>query len=221
MYCHIHANMYAAVVVTSSPWYARPGEDGRFSWTMFPPAITGSQPGTRSRVFLRPRLTFQRAEGGCDHPHPDRRRRGTVMRKTSLTTRASLLSFLPVCVVLATTFVALNALVTQRVKKGLRDSLEKSEELVARANAESSRRISQFAAVLAESAGLKAAIGLVREAPGPGTRMKSGAPLKRNCANCTPWWVTIFWPYPIGRDAPWQRWSFAEMKYVPRRNCRS
>ena len=90
------------------------------------------------------------------------------MRKTSLTTRAFLFSFLPVCVVLATTFVALNALVTQRVKNGLRDSLEKSEELVARANAESSRRIGQFAAVLAESAGLKAAIGLVREAPGPG-----------------------------------------------------
>jgi signal transduction histidine kinase len=90
------------------------------------------------------------------------------MRKTSLTTRAFLFSFLPVCGVLATTFVALNALVTQRVKKGLRDSLEKSEVLVARANAESSHRIGQFAAVLAESAGLKAAIGLVREAPGPG-----------------------------------------------------
>ena len=89
------------------------------------------------------------------------------MRKTSLTTRAFLFSFLPVCLVLAATFLALNALVAQRVKHGLRDSLEKSEELVARANAESSRRIGQFAAVLAESAGLKAAIGLVREAPGP------------------------------------------------------
>ena len=53
------------------------------------------------------------------------------------------------------------------MKHGLRDSLEKSEELVARANAESSRRIGQFAAVLAENAGLKAAIGLLREAPAP------------------------------------------------------
>ena len=90
------------------------------------------------------------------------------MRKTSLTTRAFLFSFVPVCVVLAATFVALNALVEQRVKQGLRDSLEKSEDMVARANAESSRRIGQFAAVLAESAGLKAAIGLLREAPAPG-----------------------------------------------------
>ncbi len=91
------------------------------------------------------------------------------MRKTSLTTRAFLFSFVPVCLVLAATFVALNALVEQRVKQGLRDSLEKSEELVARANAESSRRIGQFAAVLAENAGLKAAIGLLREAPAPGS----------------------------------------------------
>jgi plastocyanin len=36
VYCHIHANMYAAIVVTSSPWYARPAEDGSFSWTDVP-----------------------------------------------------------------------------------------------------------------------------------------------------------------------------------------
>jgi plastocyanin len=36
VYCHIHANMYAAVVVTASPWYARPGPDGSFSWNDVP-----------------------------------------------------------------------------------------------------------------------------------------------------------------------------------------
>jgi plastocyanin len=36
VYCHIHANMYAAIVVTSSPWYARPAEDGSFSWSDVP-----------------------------------------------------------------------------------------------------------------------------------------------------------------------------------------
>jgi signal transduction histidine kinase len=87
------------------------------------------------------------------------------MPKTSLTTRAFIFSFLPVCLVLATTFVALNAVVEQRVKSGLRDSLQKSEQLVARANAECSRRIGQFAGVMAESAGLKAAVGLLRETP--------------------------------------------------------
>jgi plastocyanin len=28
VYCHIHANMYAAIVVTDSPWYVKPGVDG-------------------------------------------------------------------------------------------------------------------------------------------------------------------------------------------------
>jgi len=36
VYCHIHANMYAAIVVTASPWYTKPGADGSFSWTNLP-----------------------------------------------------------------------------------------------------------------------------------------------------------------------------------------
>ena len=28
VYCHIHANMYAAIVVTGSPWYGKPASDG-------------------------------------------------------------------------------------------------------------------------------------------------------------------------------------------------
>jgi signal transduction histidine kinase len=88
-----------------------------------------------------------------------------VLGRTSLTTRAFLFSFLPVCVVLAASFVALNTLVQQHVKDGLRDSLQKSEELLDRANADYSRRIGQFVSVLADNAGLKAAIGLTHEAP--------------------------------------------------------
>jgi signal transduction histidine kinase len=70
-----------------------------------------------------------------------------------------------VCVVLAVSFVALNTLVQKHVKSGLRDSLQKSQELLARANQDYSRRIGQFVSVLASSAGLEAAIGLLREAP--------------------------------------------------------
>jgi len=36
VYCHIHANMYAAIVVTASPWYGRPASDGTFSWSNIP-----------------------------------------------------------------------------------------------------------------------------------------------------------------------------------------
>jgi signal transduction histidine kinase len=88
-----------------------------------------------------------------------------MLARTSLTTRAFLFSFLPVCVVLAASFVALNTLVQQHVKSGLRDSLQKSEELLDRADADYSRRISQFVSVVADNAGLKAAISLTHEAP--------------------------------------------------------
>jgi plastocyanin len=36
VYCHIHANMYAAIVVTSSPWYMKPSADGAFAWNNVP-----------------------------------------------------------------------------------------------------------------------------------------------------------------------------------------
>jgi plastocyanin len=29
IYCHIHPNMYAAIVVADNPWYGRPGADGQ------------------------------------------------------------------------------------------------------------------------------------------------------------------------------------------------
>jgi plastocyanin len=36
VYCHIHANMYAAIVVTASPWFQRPSADGSFSFANVP-----------------------------------------------------------------------------------------------------------------------------------------------------------------------------------------
>jgi plastocyanin len=36
VYCHIHANMYAAIVVTASPWFEKPAADGSFSFSGVP-----------------------------------------------------------------------------------------------------------------------------------------------------------------------------------------
>src|SRR5579871_2357614 len=88
-----------------------------------------------------------------------------MIRKASLTTRAFLFSFVPVCLVLAVSFVALSAAVERQVKKEFRESLQNSANLVARANTEWEGRIRQFVAALSDSAGLKAAVGLLREAP--------------------------------------------------------
>lgn len=37
VYCHIHSNMYAAIVVTASPWFEKPDADGSFSFGDVPP----------------------------------------------------------------------------------------------------------------------------------------------------------------------------------------
>jgi plastocyanin len=37
VYCHIHANMYAAIVVTASRWFEKPAADGSFSFSDVPP----------------------------------------------------------------------------------------------------------------------------------------------------------------------------------------
>jgi plastocyanin len=36
VYCHIHAGMYAAIVVIANPWFATPAADGSFTWTGVP-----------------------------------------------------------------------------------------------------------------------------------------------------------------------------------------
>jgi plastocyanin len=36
VYCHIHPNMYAAIVVTASPWFQKPAADGSFSFANVP-----------------------------------------------------------------------------------------------------------------------------------------------------------------------------------------
>lgn len=37
VYCHIHSNMYAAIVVTDSPWYGKPAADGTVTLEGVPP----------------------------------------------------------------------------------------------------------------------------------------------------------------------------------------
>jgi len=37
VYCHVHSNMYAAIVVVSSRWSTQPASDGSFEWPDVPP----------------------------------------------------------------------------------------------------------------------------------------------------------------------------------------
>src|SRR5947209_9063046 len=88
------------------------------------------------------------------------------MLRVSLTARAFLFSFLPVCLVLGASFLALSTAIHQRTRQELRESLEVSDSLLNRASVEYANRTTSLLAKLTESAGLKAAVGLLAEAHG-------------------------------------------------------
>jgi signal transduction histidine kinase len=85
------------------------------------------------------------------------------MPQLTLTARAFLFSFLPVCLVLLGSFLALSAAIHQRVKAELRESLQATDLLLDRVSTEYAQRTATLAAKLTDSAGLKAAVGLLAE----------------------------------------------------------
>src|SRR5215472_6420077 len=88
------------------------------------------------------------------------------MGKLSLAVRTFLLFFLPLCLVLFVIFAAINFALRQKIRGGLREYVQTAERLLDKVNESDSRRAAQVAALLTENAGLKAAIGLLREADG-------------------------------------------------------
>jgi signal transduction histidine kinase len=94
------------------------------------------------------------------------------VQRLSLTTRAFLFSFLPVCLVLVASFLALSAAIHQKVKQELRQSLQSSDVLLNRASAEYLRITTALLSKLTDSAGLKAAVGLLAEAHGDASAVK-------------------------------------------------
>src|SRR5690242_8564339 len=94
------------------------------------------------------------------------------MPHLSLTTRAFLFSFLPVCLVLLISFWALSAANRELIEQELRQSLLDSDALLNRVNLEHSRQTTKLLAQLTDSAGLKAAVGLLAEGHGDPSLME-------------------------------------------------
>jgi signal transduction histidine kinase/response regulator RpfG family c-di-GMP phosphodiesterase len=84
--------------------------------------------------------------------------------RLSLGKRTFLFSFVPLLLTLTASFVAINHAITSKVKEGLKTSLDRSQTSLDKLNAEGKQRTQQLAAVLSEDSGLKAAIGLTRDA---------------------------------------------------------
>jgi len=59
VYCHLHPQMSAAILVVESPWYTRPGTDGSFSFSAIPSGTYQIVAWHKSAGFFRQRVEVQ------------------------------------------------------------------------------------------------------------------------------------------------------------------
>jgi len=65
VYCHLHPNMYAAIVVAPNRWYTQPADDGTFSFHDVPPGVYRLVAWHMNAGFFRREIRVQ-ASGGTD-----------------------------------------------------------------------------------------------------------------------------------------------------------
>jgi len=91
----------------------------------------------------------------------------------SLSARTLVLSFVCMCAVLAAGFFALSAAIKARIKEGLKENLQHTQQQLDRTEAQYNRRNTKLVAILSDDAGLKAAVGLLRENPAARSQVRS------------------------------------------------
>jgi signal transduction histidine kinase len=85
------------------------------------------------------------------------------MSRLSLPTRTFLISFLPLILVMTLAFIGFSVALKDRTRDSIRGYVHNSEQLLDKASENDRQRTLEVAHVLTENAGLKAAIGLLRE----------------------------------------------------------
>jgi signal transduction histidine kinase len=86
------------------------------------------------------------------------------MRKLSLPTRTFLISFLPLSLVMTLVFFGFSTALRNKTREEIREYVHTSELLLDKASESERQRTLEVASLLTENAGLKASIGLLREA---------------------------------------------------------
>jgi len=89
-----------------------------------------------------------------------------VIRKLSLPARTFLISVLPLSLVVALVFIGFSAALRSKTREGIRKYVHTSELLLDKAGDSERQRTTEVADLLTQNAGLKASIGLLREAGG-------------------------------------------------------
>ncbi|MBI1955159.1 MAG: HD-GYP domain-containing protein [Acidobacteria bacterium] len=95
-----------------------------------------------------------------------------MKQQPSLSTRAFLFAFVPMCLTLVASFFVINKTVEGRIKGRLRLSLQRTERILASRDAEYRQRSLLMLSALTENSSLKAVLGLLRESPDPKTHLQ-------------------------------------------------
>src|SRR6185295_4295489 len=90
-----------------------------------------------------------------------------MTRQLSLATRAFLFAFIPMVLTLVLSFVLVSKIAEGRIRSRLRESLQKTEAVLSRSEADYSQRNLRTLSALTENPSLKAGIGLLRETREP------------------------------------------------------
>ncbi len=178
--CHLHSNMTATIVVTPNRWFTKADREGHFVLPDVPPGkytvvawhktagyfrqqVQVGAGGNPSIEFLIPldenghKIEPQQAHCGS----------ARVAEEISMRfrTRAFLLCFVPVALLLTGSFWAIQKLVLATVKNGLRSSLRENHRSIARLRSRTDLQNSRFLKVAGENAELKAGLQLLSANP--------------------------------------------------------
>ena len=168
VYCHLHPNMEATIIVTPNRWYARAdATSGQYR-------IPDVSPGQYTVVAWHKYAGFFRKTVTLDADHDavadffiplqaDARQEPAVT--TRFRTRAFLICFIPFAALLAGSFWMVQRFVQSTVREGLRSSLRENQLTIASMHARGDLQNSRFLSVVGENAALKAGIQILLSNP--------------------------------------------------------
>ena len=157
------------ILVVPNAWYVRPNDQGNFEFTKIPAGSYQVVVWHKSAGFFRKQI--QVTVGGAVNLSmeiPIGANRTTAMtRQISFATRAFLFAFIPMVVTLVVSFVLVSKITDGRIKGRLRESIQKTEAVLSRSEADYNQRNLSTLSALAENPSLKAGVGLLRETGTP------------------------------------------------------
>ena len=186
MYCHLHSNMAATIVVAPNRWAARADGHGAFTLKDVPAGTYTVVAWHKTAGTFRKTITIGEqgdAEVNFTLPYvePPGAKPCRAQVNMRFATRTFLSSFVPFAVLLAVSFWAIRASVIATVRDGLRASVRDNQVALAREQARNEARNRKLLQGIAENPTLRPACNCWRPsaACGTGAQYRAG-PTQRN-----------------------------------------